>query len=148
MLLGILRTFVGEWLTTGLSIAALVAAVACYLRLPILGKEAAIGLVAIAVGLAAYSAGYGARAAQDQSQALRDEIKNLQFDAAAAQQLADDAHKRALDLEAARSASDEKVRSYEEHLAAVADSCRLDGSDLLWLQPNGRRPAPAAPRRP
>lgn len=174
-MLGLVQTFLGEWLTVGLAIVALVAAAAAYFRLPIFGKEAALVLVALAVGLLAWRAGYVTRAAQDQSAALRARIETLERDKAIADRSATDARTRAASLETQAAADQDRISRYERFLeqqdrlpipapepalapagagmasapVRPADACRLSPDDLRMLVggagPVGRAKPAAAP---
>lgn len=134
-MISFLINFVHEWLTLGLSVALIVAAGFAYFRLPLFGKEAAIGLVAAAVGLAAYSKGYGDRGDLDKSAALRAQIELLNKDLEISKAAATDAFNRATELDKQQSDANQKVQDYERELASRKDdTCGINDDDLRRLR--------------
>ena len=123
-----------HYLTLGLSVAALVAAFGCYWRVPVLGKELAMGLIAVAAGLYAYAQGYAARATLDETASLQARIMILKADLDAAHKAASDATARAVLIDQDRITTEQKVADYEQKLQSSHNQCALDSADLKWLR--------------
>ena len=148
-----LHLFLGAYLPLILAGLAFVGAAVAYFRLPILGREVAICLVALGTGLLCYRWGYTTRAGQDKSADLRAQIATMQQDIATANKAAEDARAKAETLAAQTAADQDRIASYETFLAhqepppvagvplpprRPAGDCRLDRADLRFLFRAGR----------
>lgn len=135
-MLGLLHVFLGEWLTIGLAIVALVGAAFCDFRVPVVGRPLAIFLLAVGVFLLAWRAGYVTRARQDESASLRARIEVLEYDNKIAAIAERDARDRAASLELQASAAQDRISGYEQFLATQKpapgglDVCRITDDDI------------------
>ena len=131
-----------------IALLLLVGAGLAFLYLPVIGHGLAAILVAMSAGVFAYDAGYRERGSLDQSAALSVQIKQLkvnadelQRQAAAARQIADDAAIAQHSAEDIAAINQKKAADYENELAKRPISgCNLDGSDVDGLRGIGAGP--------
>lgn len=158
-----LATVTAELMGYGLPLVAfiiLAAAVAAFLYVPLIGKQAAVGLIALAAATFAYDLGFNERAALDKSIALSAQVvqlkaanAELQREAEATSLVASDAKMAAQNAEDHAAINEQKVAAYEVELAKrPAPACGLSADDVSRLRNIGAgAPAsnpPEPPRRP
>lgn len=142
------------------ALALLASAVAAFLYVPLFGKQLAVGLIALAAATFAYDLGFNERASLDHSASLTAEITQLQANAAelqrqaaAAREVADDAKSAEQNAEDHAAINEQKVDEYVAELAKrKTPACGLSDVDVGRLRGIGAasrsHAAPEPPARP
>ncbi len=139
-----------QWGLAAAAALCLAGAVAAYLYVPLVGRTAAAGLVALAAALGAYDLGYRARGQHDRTAALTSQLAELQRQASETQRIATAATEREQMLFDAVNQQQEKIDVYEAELAKRPDAgCALTDDDLRRLRDiTGDGEPPIPPKRP
>jgi len=125
-----------------LALGLLGAAVAAFLYVPLIGKQLAVGLIAMSAATFAYDLGFERRAALDNSAALETTIAGLRSDVAemkrqavAAQAVAADAREAERNAEDQAAINQGKVDEYVAYLAKhPSGDCGLTDADIGRLR--------------